>query len=113
MMNVQTDDVTRQRMALYRKTMAESGFDEAHIAQAVNETWVWRNIFVAETDAEAKRIGIPLFEAQREQRGKMRASHDNFRLSTGNPQAIPVTYPQDILQNLHFVLARLTQQESA
>jgi alkanesulfonate monooxygenase SsuD/methylene tetrahydromethanopterin reductase-like flavin-dependent oxidoreductase (luciferase family) len=73
LMNVQTDDVTRHRMDLYRKTMAESGFDEAHIAQAVDETWVWRNIFVADTDAEAERIGVPLFEAQREQRGKMRA----------------------------------------
>lgn len=73
LMNVQTDEVTQHRMDLYCKTMAESGFDEAHIAQAVDETWVWRNIFVAETDAEAERIGIPLFEAQREQRGKMRA----------------------------------------
>ncbi len=73
LMNVQTDEVTQHRMDLYRKTMADSGFDEAHIAKAVDETWVWRNIFVAETDAEAERIGIPLFEAQREQRGKMRA----------------------------------------
>lgn len=72
LMNVQTDEVTQHRMDLYRKTMAESGFDDAHIAQAVDETWVWRNIFIAETDAEAERIGIPLFEAQREQRPKMR-----------------------------------------
>ena len=73
MMNVQTDEVTQHRMDLYRRTMAESGFDDAHIAQAVDETWVWRNIFIADTDAEAERIAIPLFEAQREQRGKMRA----------------------------------------
>ncbi len=72
LMNVQTDEVTRHRMDLYRQTMAESGFDDAHIAQAVDETWVWRNIFIAETDAEAERIGVPLFEAQREQRPKMR-----------------------------------------
>ena len=73
MMNVQTDEVTQHRMDLYRKTMADSGFDDAHIAQAVDETWVWRNIFIAETDAEAERIGVPLFKAQREQRSKMRA----------------------------------------
>ena len=72
LMNVQTDEVTKQRMDLYRKTMRESGFDDAHVANAVDETWVWRNIFIAETDAEAERIGIPLFEAQREQRAKMR-----------------------------------------
>ena len=72
LMNVQTDDVTRHRMDLYRQTMRSAGFDDAHVAGAVDETWVWRNIFIAETDAEAERIGIPLFEAQREQRAKMR-----------------------------------------
>ena len=72
LMNVQTDDVTKTRMDLYRKTMRETGFDEAHVAAAVEETWVWRNIFIAETDAEAERVGVPLFEAQREQRAKMR-----------------------------------------
>lgn len=52
--------------------MRESGFNDAHVAATVDETWVWRNIFIAETDAEAERIGIPLFEAQGEQRAKMR-----------------------------------------
>lgn len=73
LMNVQSDDVTRHRMDLYRSTMHEAGFDDAHIASAVDQTWVWRNIFIAETDAEAERVGLPLFEAQREQRGRMRA----------------------------------------
>ncbi|MFY0611343.1 MAG: LLM class flavin-dependent oxidoreductase [Hyphomicrobiaceae bacterium] len=72
LMNVQTDDVTRHRMDLYRSTMRSNGFDDAHVAAAVDETWVWRNIFVADTDAEAERIGIPLFEAQRQQRADMR-----------------------------------------
>ena len=72
LMNVQSDDVTRSRMERYRETMRASGFDEDHVAKAVDQTWVWRNIFVAETDAEAERVGIPLFEAQREQRARMR-----------------------------------------
>ncbi len=72
LMNVQTDEVTKTRMDLYRKTMREAGFDDAHVAAAVDDTWVWRNIFIAETDSEAERVGIPLFEAQREQRAKMR-----------------------------------------
>ncbi|MEM9682295.1 MAG: LLM class flavin-dependent oxidoreductase [Pseudomonadota bacterium] len=72
LMNVQTDEVTKKRMDLYRKTMSESGFDDAHIANAVDETWVWRNIFIADTDAEAEKLGVPLFEQQREQRAKMR-----------------------------------------
>ena len=72
LMNVQTDEVTKKRMDLYRKTMSEAGFDDAHVANAVDETWVWRNIFIADTDAEAEKLGIPLFEQQREQRAKMR-----------------------------------------
>lgn len=72
LMNVQTNAVTQHRMDLYRKTMRESGFDEAAVARAVDDTWVWRNIFVAETDAEAERIALPLFEAQRAQRTAMR-----------------------------------------
>ena len=72
LMNVQTDEVTRHRMDLYRKTMREAGFDDAAVATAVDHTWIWRNIFIADTDAEAARLGVPLFEAQREQRAMMR-----------------------------------------
>jgi alkanesulfonate monooxygenase SsuD/methylene tetrahydromethanopterin reductase-like flavin-dependent oxidoreductase (luciferase family) len=72
LMNVQSDDVTRHRLDLYRQTMRQAGFDDAAVAAAVGDSWVWRNIFVAETDAEAAHIGIPLFEAQCEQRARMR-----------------------------------------
>jgi alkanesulfonate monooxygenase SsuD/methylene tetrahydromethanopterin reductase-like flavin-dependent oxidoreductase (luciferase family) len=72
LMNVQSDAVTRHRMDLYRQTMRASGFDDAHVAWAAGESWVWRNIFIAETDGEAERIGIPLFEEQRAQRARMR-----------------------------------------
>jgi alkanesulfonate monooxygenase SsuD/methylene tetrahydromethanopterin reductase-like flavin-dependent oxidoreductase (luciferase family) len=72
LMNVQTDDVTRHRLDLYRQTMHQAGFDDAAVAAAVDNCWIWRNIFVADTDTEAARVGIPLFEAQREQRARMR-----------------------------------------
>lgn len=72
LMNVQTDEVTQHRMALYRSTMAEAGYDDERIAQCVDDTWVWRNIFIAETDAEAERIGVPLFKEQRDHRARMR-----------------------------------------
>jgi alkanesulfonate monooxygenase SsuD/methylene tetrahydromethanopterin reductase-like flavin-dependent oxidoreductase (luciferase family) len=72
LMNVQTDAVTQHRMHLYRQTMRAAGFDDAAVAAAVDNTWVWRNIVVAETDAEAERIGVPFFEAQRQQRARMR-----------------------------------------
>src|SRR3954465_7538754 len=37
LMNIQTNEVTRRRMDLYRKTMRESGFDEATIERNVDD----------------------------------------------------------------------------
>ena len=72
LMNIQTNEVTKQRMDLYRKTMRESGFDEATVTRNVDNTWVWRNIFVGETDAEAERIAMPAWKIQQEFREAMR-----------------------------------------
>jgi alkanesulfonate monooxygenase SsuD/methylene tetrahydromethanopterin reductase-like flavin-dependent oxidoreductase (luciferase family) len=72
MMNVQSNEVTRHRMDLYRRTLREQGMDEAAVARTVDECWVWRNVFVAETDAEAARIAIPAFEAMHSFRAEMR-----------------------------------------
>ena len=72
LMNVQSNEVTRHRMDLYRKTMRESGFDAATVARNVDDSWVWRNIFVAETDAEAQRLAKPAFKTQMEFRAAMR-----------------------------------------
>src|SRR5208283_3925865 len=63
LMNVQPMTVTRQRMELYRKSMHDSGWDDAKIAGNLQDCWVWRNVFVAETDGEAERVGIPAFQA--------------------------------------------------
>src|SRR5206468_5243849 len=72
LMNVQSMAVTRHRIALYRKTMREARFDEAAITRNLDECWVWRNVFVAETDAEAARVGAPAFEAMVESRAVLR-----------------------------------------
>jgi alkanesulfonate monooxygenase SsuD/methylene tetrahydromethanopterin reductase-like flavin-dependent oxidoreductase (luciferase family) len=72
LMNVQPMAVTRHRIALYRKTMREAGFDEEAIARNLEECWVWRNIFVAETDAESERVGVPAFQAMVEARAALR-----------------------------------------
>lgn len=72
LMNVQSNAVTRQRIALYRQTLAEAGFDAATVARNLADCWVWRNVFVAESDAEARRIGPAAFEAMAEQRTAMR-----------------------------------------
>jgi len=72
MMNVQPLDVTRNRLDLYKRTMREAGYDEAHVARCMEDVWVWRNVYVAETDAEAERIATPAFHAQQAQRARMR-----------------------------------------
>ena len=72
LMNIQSNEVTQHRIDLYRSTMRESGFDEQAIARNLDDTWVWRNIFVAETDAEAKRLALPAWETQQEFRQAMR-----------------------------------------
>lgn len=66
LMNIQSNEVTKHRMDLYRKTMRDSGYDEATVARNVDNTWLWRNIFVGETDAEAKRIAMPAWKTQQE-----------------------------------------------
>jgi alkanesulfonate monooxygenase SsuD/methylene tetrahydromethanopterin reductase-like flavin-dependent oxidoreductase (luciferase family) len=72
LMNIQTNETTKHRMDLYRKALRESGYDDAHVAQCVDNTWVWRNIFVGETDAEAKRLALPAWNVQQEFRAAMR-----------------------------------------
>ena len=44
MMNVQSYDVTKHRMDLYRATLREKGLDEAKVARLVDDCWVWRNV---------------------------------------------------------------------
>lgn len=72
LMHVQSNEETARRLAAYRATMAGAGFDAAHIARCMDQSWVWRNVVVAETDAEARAIGLPAFEAMQEHRGRLR-----------------------------------------
>ena len=72
MMNVQSNAETARRMDLYRATLREAGCCEAEVAANVEQSWVWRNVCVAPTDAEAERIALPAFAAMQEQRSAMR-----------------------------------------
>ena len=65
LMNVQSDEVTKERMDQYRAAMSEAGHDDATVARNVADSWVWRNIFVADTDAEAEAVGVPYFREMR------------------------------------------------
>jgi alkanesulfonate monooxygenase SsuD/methylene tetrahydromethanopterin reductase-like flavin-dependent oxidoreductase (luciferase family) len=72
LMNVQSMATTRHRVGLYRRAMREAGFDEQKIIRNLDQSWVWRNVFVAETEAEAERTGVPAFQAMVESRAALR-----------------------------------------
>ena len=88
MMNVQSLETTRRRVALYRETMLDAGFDEEAVAANLAASWVWRNIFVAATDAEAERIGVPAFDRMTRDRAEMRNRIMPRRASGSVPRAI-------------------------
>lgn len=86
MMNVQSLETTRRRVDLYRQTMREAGYEEAEVTAKLDASWVWRNVFVAASDAEAERIGVPTFEAMTQARAEMR---NRIFAETGQRIAVP------------------------
>jgi alkanesulfonate monooxygenase SsuD/methylene tetrahydromethanopterin reductase-like flavin-dependent oxidoreductase (luciferase family) len=68
--------------------MCEAGFDEEAIARNLEECWVWRNIFVAATDTEAERVGVPAFQAMVESRAALR---NRIYRETGLRIEVPAT----------------------
>ena len=75
MMNVQSDETTVKRLRQYQSTMSEAGHSDETVAQSMADSWVWRNIFVADTDAEAEKLGIPYF---REMRAYLQTNRDKM-----------------------------------
>jgi alkanesulfonate monooxygenase SsuD/methylene tetrahydromethanopterin reductase-like flavin-dependent oxidoreductase (luciferase family) len=71
LMNVQSNAETERRVALWKQSALEGGH-EATIGKNLGESWIWRNVFVAETDAEAERIGPAAFAAMQQNRAAMR-----------------------------------------
>lgn len=57
-----------RRIDVYRTIMREEGRSEAEIEANLANSWTWRRVFVAETDEEAERIGLPAFRAMRNDR---------------------------------------------
>lgn len=72
LMNVQSNETTVRRIEAWRGAARDAGHREPAIAAALDASWVWRNVFVAETDAEAERIAIPSFTAMQDHRAAMR-----------------------------------------
>jgi alkanesulfonate monooxygenase SsuD/methylene tetrahydromethanopterin reductase-like flavin-dependent oxidoreductase (luciferase family) len=93
MMNVQSNAVTAQRMDLYRQTLRTVGMDEAAIARNVEECWVWRNVFVADSDTEAERIAVPAFETMQARRTEMRNQVYREQGVSIQPMPVPGSAP--------------------
>jgi alkanesulfonate monooxygenase SsuD/methylene tetrahydromethanopterin reductase-like flavin-dependent oxidoreductase (luciferase family) len=86
MMNVQSLETTSRRVGLYRQTMRAAGYGKAAVAANLKASWVWRNFYVAESDAESARIGIPAFETMTRARAELR---DRVFAETGQRIAVP------------------------
>jgi len=86
LMNVQSLDVTRHRVARYVEAMRQAGHDDVAIGRALEESWVWRNVYVAETDTEAERVGVPYFNEMTRLRAEMR---DRIFAETGERIDVP------------------------
>ena len=82
LMNLQSDQTTQERLDAFRQTMADSGYDDQSIARTLEESWAWRNVVVAETDAAAENLGVPAF---REMRAYL--ADNRKRLNTPEEQA--------------------------
>ena len=93
MMNVQSDAVIASRMDLYRRTLRETGLGVDEITRLAGECWGWRNVVVAETDAEAERIAVPAFKAMIEFRAAMRDRVARDQGLSLTPQAKPGDAP--------------------
>jgi alkanesulfonate monooxygenase SsuD/methylene tetrahydromethanopterin reductase-like flavin-dependent oxidoreductase (luciferase family) len=61
LMNIQTNEVTKNRIDAYRHTMQSCKFDDEQIDYNLSNSWAWRNIVVADTDKEAEEIGVSSF----------------------------------------------------
>ena len=57
-----TIEGVEQALRLYRDTMFSTGFDEPTVQKSLDQSWVWRDAYVAETDDQAMDEYLPAFE---------------------------------------------------
>ncbi len=82
MLVVQPDDETERRFVAYRRALGESGLDDEAVERVMGECWIWRNIYVADTDVEAEKLAAKVHEANR-----MHISETRLRLNTPEEMA--------------------------
>ena len=87
MLVVQPDDETERRFSVYQDAMRDSGYDEPAVERAMEDSWIWRNIYVAETDVDAERLAAQVHRASRkhidETRLRLNTAEEMASVSTG------------------------------
>jgi alkanesulfonate monooxygenase SsuD/methylene tetrahydromethanopterin reductase-like flavin-dependent oxidoreductase (luciferase family) len=93
-----------KRAALHRATMRAAGFDEATIARALADSWAWKNVIIADTDAKAEEIAAWSFQetlAYREGLGMPSAYVDQYKASGVRvPPAYVFGTPDTVIEKL-------------
>jgi alkanesulfonate monooxygenase SsuD/methylene tetrahydromethanopterin reductase-like flavin-dependent oxidoreductase (luciferase family) len=62
LMSGETEQIVK-RVAMFRKIARESGHDAAAVERAVAQSWIWKHVYVGESDAEAFDIGFKALDA--------------------------------------------------
>jgi alkanesulfonate monooxygenase SsuD/methylene tetrahydromethanopterin reductase-like flavin-dependent oxidoreductase (luciferase family) len=90
LMNIQSVEATKKRMDLYRATMRDAGYDQAAIARNVADCWIMRNVFVAETDAEAEATGRAMWHTMYQYRDDVIAHYQKLKgVTIRPPEGVP------------------------
>ena len=87
LMGIQAPDVVRSRLDGYREAMLKAGFDEPSTERALDQTWVSKNIMVADSYSEAREIAEAGF---RRERKHFRGAREKY-----NPGGFPAPKPGD------------------
>ena len=61
---LEPEEVSR-RLELYRDTMLGAGFNEAQVEKALDETWIQKWVYVADSDQQAQEEALPAFQDER------------------------------------------------
>ena len=117
LMNIQSNDVTIDRINQYRATMLDSGFTEESVQTNLSQSWIWRNVFVADTDREAEEIGIPCFRDMRaylsDNRSRMNTKEELQRQSAATTGAARDSIDHGLIfgspQKVYEELSKLNQ----
>lgn len=84
----QTPETLARYLNLYQETMLSAGFDEAAVEKALDQTWVQRSLYVADSDKEALEKATAGFERNQRHVREARAKY-NPPIESATPAGSP------------------------